>query len=78
MSSVNQGILRELKLNNEVPENVMQLLENKFKGIDSLFSGLSTAYQQRRYFKEEFHKIVSLLRPPFVGNMFLVTRPHAV
>jgi hypothetical protein len=61
MSSVNQGILSELKLNEEISDNVIQLLESKFKGIDSLFSELSTAYQQRRYFREEFHKIVSLL-----------------
>ena len=59
MSSVNHGILNELKLNHEVPDDVVQLLENKFKGVDSLFLGLSTAYQQKRYFKEEFHKIVS-------------------
>ena len=56
MSSVNHGILNELKLNHEVPDDIVQ---HKFKGIDSLFSGLSTAYQQKRYFKEEFHKIVS-------------------
>lgn len=59
MSSVTQSILSELKVNHEIPENIMELLENKFKGIGSIFSGISTAYHQRKYFKEVFHKIVS-------------------
>lgn len=58
MSSINLGIVNELKMNHEVPDNVMQLLESKFNGIESIFSHVSTAYQQRRYFKEEFNKIV--------------------
>ena len=63
MSSVYQGILSELKQGDDIPENVIQLLESKFESesVESLFAGLSTAYQQRKYFKEEFHKIVSML-----------------
>lgn len=61
MSSVYQGITSELKQGDAIPENVMQLLESKFESVESLFAGLSTAYQQRKYFKEEFHKIVSML-----------------
>ena len=56
MSSITFGILNELK--SEVSEDVMKLLEQKFNGIESIFSELSNAYQQRRYFRQEFHKIV--------------------
>ena len=59
MSSINHGILNELKMNHELPDDMMQLVENKFKSVNSLFTGLATAYQQQRYFREEFHKIVS-------------------
>lgn len=59
MSSVLTGVLNELKLDVEVPQNVLHLLEKKFKNVESLFSGLSTVYQQRKYLKEKFHKIVS-------------------
>ena len=71
MSSVNQGILSELKLNDEIPDNVIQTLENKFKGIGSLFSEFATAYQQRKYFKEEFHKILSLPRQRKLETCFI-------
>lgn len=59
ISSVNDGILSELKENHEVPENVVKVLENKFESVETIFSGLSNAYQQRKYFREDFHKIVS-------------------
>lgn len=59
MSSVYSGILSELKMDHEVPENLVYLLEEKFKSIESIFLGISTAYQQRKYFKDVFHKIVS-------------------
>ena len=58
MSSIYQGVLTDLKMSHEVPVNIMQLLKNKLKNVESLFCGLSTAYQQKRYFKDEFHKIV--------------------
>ena len=58
MLSVYQAVLTDLKRNDEVPDNILQLLRNKLNGVESLFSGLSTAYQQKRYFKDEFHKIV--------------------
>ena len=61
MSSVYHGILSDLQNSGDIPENVMQLLQSKFENVESLFSGLSTAYQQKKYFKEEFHKIVSVL-----------------
>lgn len=58
MTSVYHKILSELRISQEVPESVMQLLEDKFEGMEDIFSGLSTAYQQRKYFRKEFHKIV--------------------
>lgn len=62
MSSVYQGILSELKQGDGIPQNVMQILKSKFESVESLFSGLSTAYQQRKYFKDDFHKIASMLQ----------------
>ena len=59
MSSVHHGILRDLQNSGDVPENVMRLLESKIENVESLFSGLTSAYQQKKYFKEEFHKTVS-------------------
>lgn len=58
MSSITFSIINELKIDHEIPEDVIQILEQRFSGIESIFSGLSTAYQQRKYFKEEFNKIV--------------------
>ena len=60
MSSFFDGVLSDLKLANEVPESVVHLLEKKFNKLDSLFTGLTTAYQQQKFFKKHFHKIVSL------------------
>ena len=42
MSSVLLGVLNELKLTQEFPESLVYLLEEKFKSLDSLFSGLNT------------------------------------
>ena len=58
MSSVNMGILNELKITERIPENLMHLLEQKFDVTESLFSELLTSHQQRKYFKQKFHKIV--------------------
>ena len=59
MMNVNHGILNEMRSDPEVPDHIVRLLHNKFKGVESsLFSRLSTAYQQRMYFKDTFQKIV--------------------
>ena len=60
MSSVLLRVLNELKLTQEFPESVVHLLEEKFKSLDFLFSGLTTVYQQQKFFQEHFQKIVSL------------------
>ena len=63
MTSINQSILNELKIDHEVPDHILQLLHNKFKFVESsLFSRLSTSYQQRMYFKDVFRKIVRFIR----------------
>ena len=61
MSSVNMRILHELEVDHAVSEDVMQLLQDKFSSVEYIFTGLSTAHQQDKYFKEKFHKIVSML-----------------
>ncbi len=61
ISSITTGILNELRINHDIPENIMQLLQTKFQSAESsLFSGISTAYQQRKYFRKEFNKVVSM------------------
>jgi hypothetical protein len=71
MASVNHKIINELRMSCEVSDSVMQQIENKFEGMKDIFSGLSTAHQQRKYFRKEFHKIVSgnsTWVPPFHTN----------
>ena len=76
MMNVNQGILNEMTMDPEVPDHVVRLLHNKFGAIESsLFSRLSTAYQQRTYFKDTFLKIVRSIHvcmSPACGNHYNV------
>ena len=58
MSEVLSEMLDSVR--DRVPTDTMQLLEEKVTGTNqSLFSGLSTAYLQQKYFKQHFKLIVS-------------------
>ena len=57
MMNVNQGILNEMRMDPDVPDHVVRLLHDKFGAVESsLFARVSTAYQQRTYFKDTFKR----------------------
>ena len=61
ISRMNQGILHDLQqtCRDVVPEDMMAAIQSRVKRTESLFAGISTAYEQKKFFKDCFNLVVS-------------------
>lgn len=58
VSSLLDSILSEFR--SLEPEEVVAMVEQRVTDVKSMFSGLSTSYQQQKYFSEHFNLVVTL------------------
>ena len=62
ISRLNRGIVQDLEqaYGGVVPDSIMSDITSRVQRTESIFSGISTAYEQKKFFKETFNVVVSV------------------
>lgn len=63
ISRLNRGIVQDLEqaYSGVVPDSIMSEITSRVQCTESIFSGISTAYEQKKFFKETFNVVVSVI-----------------